>query len=144
MVKDMVEVEKTNGEELHEALMGLTVKELKQVKDAILQLKQGEALERASRPINWNEAMGLGFFGPETNFALNAIKTIEEAINFLCYLKDDYTMTEFALGIAIGSGSRSARRMDGTFDTTGKLGGTSTNFNRDFPTPEHLTQEQPG
>ena len=35
-------------------LLGFTVKELKVIKDALYELKQGETLERAGRPISIN------------------------------------------------------------------------------------------
>lgn len=123
--------------------MGLTVKELKSVKDAVLQLKQGEALERGSWPRDQLEGFGLGYFGHETLFALSLIDTIEDTLNELAKTPDDRTMHQFALEIAVGSGSRGAKRLELTMDTIGRLGGSLSLASKEFPTPEHLGARQP-
>lgn len=56
-----------------------------QMRDAFLSLKQGEALERITRPKKHYEGLGLGFFGPETVVALAAVDLIEDVINELAY-----------------------------------------------------------
>jgi len=82
-MKDLVETPDTKAEPDEPRFMGLTVKELKSVKDAVLQLKQGEALERGSWPRDQLEGFGLGYFGHETLFALSLIDTIEDTLNTL-------------------------------------------------------------
>jgi len=123
--------------------MGLTVKELKTVKDAVLQLKQGEALERGSWPRTELEGIGLGYFGPETLYALSLIISLEEALNYLAETPNDLTMLRFAMDVAVGSGSRGAKRLELTMDTIGRLGGSMVNASKDMPTPQHLGAKTP-
>lgn len=142
-MNDLVDVPGKIEEETAARFMGLTVKELKTIKDAVLQLKQGEALERGSWPRTLLEAFGLGYFEAETNYALNLIVTLEEAFNELAGTPTDLTMLNFAVGIAVASGSRRAKRMELNFETIGRLGGNMVNATRDMPTPQHLSAHKP-
>lgn len=54
---------------------------LKELRDAFLSLKQGEALERITRPKTHYESLGLGYYGPQTVLALGAVDLFEDAIN---------------------------------------------------------------
>lgn len=123
--------------------MGLTIKELKSVKDAVLQLKQGEALERGSWPRTEFEALGLGYFGFDSLYALSLIISIEDALNILSETPEDLTMLRFALDVAVGSGSRGAKRLELTMETIGKLGGSMVNATREMPIPQHLGAKTP-
>lgn len=112
-----------------------------QLRDAFLSLKQGEALERITKPQKHYEGLGLGFFGPETVLALIALDFLEEVINELAYnptvtikgkevdvpmipafegtLNSVHTFTE---GIGVASGSRKAIRLEKSLETIGSLG----------------------
>ena len=57
--------------------------EWKDLKDIYLAKKQGEALERSTRPASHYEALGLGDFGPQTNLALSALDAFEDVLNEL-------------------------------------------------------------
>lgn len=140
-MKDLVETNKIKERELA-ILGGMTVKELKSIKDAMLQLKQGEALERSSWPRDQLEAFGLGYFGYETLYAIDLIDTLEDSLNEIGNLKDR-SMHVFAGKIAVGSGSRGAKRLELTLDAVGRLGGSVSLPSKEFPTPEHLGARQP-
>ena len=123
----------------------------KELRDAFLSLKQGEALERNTFPRLHKEGLGLGFYGPETVLTLNALDLLEDVINELAY---NPTVTEkifdeegkeigtkvvevdmipafrgtlnalhkFTEGIGVASGSRNATRLIESLKTIGTLG----------------------
>ena len=122
-----------------------------QMRDAFLSLKQGEALERITKPKEHYEGLGLGFFGPETVVALAAVDLIEEVINKLAYNptvtihkrdkegkiisseKVDVAMIPafkgtlnslhiFTETVGVASGSRKAIRLEKALETIGSLG----------------------
>lgn len=125
--------------------------DLRELRDAYLSLKQGEALERITRPKKHYEGLGLGFFGPETVLALASVDLFEEVINELAY---NPTITEktfdkegkeiksqdvdvpkipafegtfnalhiFTETIGVASGSRKAIRLEKALETIGTLG----------------------
>lgn len=101
------------------------IKKLVKVKDVIFLWKQGEALERASRPYNEEEALGLGNFDPYANLALNALILYEKSLNQLCSTEEeqitDTILSEFAYNVAIASGSKGALRLEKTLETIGLI-----------------------
>ena len=124
-------------------LLGLTIKELKQVKDAILMLKQGEGLERASRPISINEALGLGYFDVECAIALSTINAYQKILNSISG-KNSTLLSDFSNQVAIASGSRQHIRLSEVLDAIAKISSKTTEKQTDFPTPEHVEAESVG
>ena len=112
----------------------LEFKELKELKDIYLAKKQGEALERITKPQNHGEGLGLGFYGPQTVLALNSIDLLEDVINDLCGIEGN-TLHVFTRGICISSGSRQAKRMEKSLETIGQLGQYYP-FNKGFEIPK--------
>lgn len=53
----------------------------KDLKDIYLAKKQGEALERITKPLSHEESLGLGYYGPQTVLALGAVDLLEDALN---------------------------------------------------------------
>jgi len=140
----MTDIKKEEPEEEDTArLLGLTVKELKQVKDAILQLKQGETLERASRPISINEALGLGYYDVECAIALSTLNAYQKILNSISG-KESTLLSDFSTQVAIASGSRQHIRLTEVLDAIAKISSKSTEKNADFPTPESVDAEPVG
>ena len=104
-----------------EALAEINAKILKHLRGAYLGWKQGEALERATRPDNPVEALGLGNFSVEANLAINTIVMIERVTNDLSGCEDD-TLSRFAYNVAVASGSRVGHRLQWGLETIGQLG----------------------
>lgn len=110
------------------------IDDILKLKDVILAKKQGEALERITRPSKHLEGLGLGHYGAETVLALNAIDLIEDTINALATSENPdieelpiFTATknllhDFTRGIGVASGSISAKRMEKSLETIGTLG----------------------
>lgn len=107
----------------------------KDLKDIYLAKKQGEALERITKPVSHHEGLGLGYYGPQTVLALGAVDLFEDAINEIVKMgMDDQEQQEFMLSkhyhllhrftkeIGIASGSREAKRMEKGLETIGQLG----------------------
>lgn len=99
----------------------LSIKDLKSIKDALLAKKQGEALERITKPALHEEGLGLGFYGPETVLTLGAIDLWEDIINDLTGITSK-PLHVFTQTIGVASGSRSAKRMEKSLETIGQLG----------------------
>lgn len=123
----------------------------KDLKDAYLSKKQGEALERITVPRKHYEGLGLGHFGPQTVLALASVDLLEDVVNELAYKP---TITEkifdedgkeigtkevdvpmlpsfektlnslhiFTETVGVASGSRNAIRMEKALETIGNLG----------------------
>jgi len=109
----------------------------KDLKDIYLAKKQGEALERITKPKTHYEGLGLGYYGPTTVLALCAIDLFEDVLNELVELglkEDPEALAEFRQSpdynvlhvfteeIAVASGSREAKRMEKGLETIGLLG----------------------
>jgi len=134
-MKDIVEPE--INDESAARLLGLTIKELKQVKDAVLQLKQGETLERASRPISINEALGLGYYDVDCAIALATLNSYQHILNSISG-KNSTLLSDFSTQVAIASGSRQHIRLSEVLDAIAKIGSKTADKSTDFPQPEHL------
>ena len=118
-------------------LLGFTVKELKVVKDALYELKQGETLERASRPISINEALGLGYYDVDCAIALATLNSYQKILNSISG-KDSTLLSDFSTQVAIASGSRQHIRLSEVLDAIAKISNKSGDQSKDFPQPEHL------
>lgn len=134
-MRDIVEPEA--DDENAAKLLGLTIKELKQIKDAVLMLKQGEGLERASRPITIHEALGLGYFDVECAIALATINSYQKILNSISN-KESTLLSDFSTQVAIASGSRQHIRLSEVLDAIAKISSKQTEKSTDFPQPEHL------
>ena len=119
-------------------------RELKEMKNVFLAKKQGEALERASRPIDLDEALSLGNMNQQGVYAANVILAhqkfieelttstrIEETVDksgkktkkeIIVPGHKGTILEDFVKGIFQGSGSIGAKRLDKTFETVGSLG----------------------
>lgn len=113
----------------------MTMKDLRSIKDALLAKKQGEALERITRPISHEEGLGLGHYGSETVLALSSLCAVEDVINELTGLETQ-TLHTFTRTIGISSGSRGAKRMEKGLETIGQLGQYIPSQKGMIPTPE--------
>lgn len=118
-------------------LLGFTVKELKVVKDALYELKQGETLERASRPISINEALGLGYFDVDCAMALATLNAYQAILNSISG-KNSTLLSDFSAQVAVASGSRQHIRLSEVLDAIAKISNKSGEQSKDFPSPEHL------
>ena len=124
----------------------------KDLKDIYLALKQGEALERITRPKSHYEGLGLGKYGPETVVALGALDALEDAINEIVIMgmetkeeKDAYLRSSqanllhtFTETIGVASGSIGATRMEKGYETIGQLGQYLPFGKHEIPQPTHL------
>ncbi len=93
----------------------------KELKNIFLAKKQGEALERGSTPITYDEAISLGNFGFQAVYAIGVIEAHQKFIKSLTGY-DGNILTKFNETIGRASGSISAKRMDQTFEAVGALG----------------------
>jgi len=104
----------------------LTDSLLTKLRGAYLGWKQGEALERDTKPVSREESVGLGYFEVEANIALGAIMALETVINDLSGIKKEEpvgnVMYQFAIDIAVASGSRKATRLEKSLETIGSIG----------------------
>jgi len=124
-------------------LLGFTVKELKVIKDALYELKQGETLERAGRPISINEALGLGYFDVDCAIALTTLNAYQKILNSISG-KQSTLLSDFSNQVAIASGSRQHIRLSEILDAIAKISNKSGEKNTDFPTPETVEAEPVG
>ncbi len=116
----------------------IEISEVKDIKDALLAKKQGEALERITWPRDFAEGVGLGYYGPQTVLALGSLKIWEDVVNNLAGLFD-HTIHDFCQTIGISSGSRNAKRMEKGLETIGQLGQYIPGIPAfDRPVPIHL------
>ena len=106
--------------------IGISFDDLTGIKDALLALKQGEALERDTRPLSLEEGLGLGYFGPSAVIALAHIKLCENLLNEAAGLTPEdpgyHAMHDFVRHFGIASGSRGAKRLEKSLETIGMLG----------------------
>lgn len=137
----------------------------KEIRDAYLAKKQGEALERITIPRKHYEGLGLGYFGPQTVLALAAVDLVEEVINALA-INPTITIREFdeegnitkeyeedvplipafketinslhifTETIGVASGSRAATRMEKALETIGSLGQYEPPEKSQMPEPQ--------
>ena len=110
----------------------------KYLKDIYLAKKQGEALERITKPREHYEGLGLGYFGPQTVLALAAVDLFEDICNKLADMKDSNELHIFTEEIGVASGSRSAKRMEKGLETIGQLGQYLPFTKRDRQDPEKI------
>ncbi len=121
----------------------MTIKEVAEIKDALLAKKQGEALERITFPRFLLEGLGLGYYGPDTVIVLGALCAYEEILNELTTLETK-TLHNFSHNIAVASGSRSAKRMEKSLETIGNLGQYIPGLpSYERPTPIHMPAPEP-
>ena len=109
-------------------------KMLMKLRGAFLGWKQGEALERGTKPVSREESLGLGFYNVHANLALNDIVLLEVIINDFTGLTDS-TMELFARGVAVSSGSRQAKRLEKSLETIGNIGQVIEGPRRDRQAP---------
>lgn len=122
----------------------LEFQELKELKDIYLAKKQGEALERVTRPDVLMEGLGLGYYGPQTVLALGALMLWEDILNDLTGSQDQ-TIHAFVKAIDVASGARSAKRMEKSLETIGMLGQYYPMPSmQGLPRPERLEAIKPG
>jgi hypothetical protein len=116
----------------------LTFKEMKELKDAMLSLKQGEAIERASTPRNYDEAVSLGNFGHQTVYAMAVLEAHQKFIESLTGYKGNILL-KFNEMIGRASGSIGTKRMEKTLETVGQLGQYMPMMKHDMPKPTSLS-----
>lgn len=109
----------------------------KELKDIFLAKKQGEALERSSTPLTYDEAISLGHFGHQAVYAIGIIEAHQSFIFSLTGYKGSI-LTRFNETIGRASGSIQAKRMDETFESVGQLGQFQPFPKSEIPTPEML------
>ena len=114
----------------------------KDLKDIFLAKKQGEALERITKPLTHEEQLGLGYYGPQTVLALKAIDLLELIVNDIAGLDPNNPINcplhSFTGGIGIASGSREAKRMEKALETIGQLGQYFPMKKSNIPEPQHV------
>lgn len=93
----------------------------KELKNIFLAKKQGEALERSSTPLTFEEAISLGQFGHQAVYALSVIEMHQKYIESLTDYKGNI-LTRFVESIGRASGSIQGNRMLQTFEAVGQLG----------------------
>ena len=98
-----------------------TVEDMKELKDVLLAKEQGQALKRATFPIELHETLGLGKFGPETNVVLNSLVLVERLINSIAGERD-VPLADFSRGIGTASGSNQATRLEKSLETIAHIG----------------------
>lgn len=99
----------------------LTLEEILELKNVLLAKKQGEALERGSTPLNFDEAVSLGHFGPPAAYALSLLESHQDFIESLTGYKGTI-LKRFVETISRATGSIQAKRLEQTFDAVGRLG----------------------
>ena len=109
----------------------------KELKDIFLAKKQGEALERGSTPLTYDEAISLGNFGFQAVYAIGVIEAHQSFIESLTGYKGSI-LTRFNETIGRASGSIQAKRMDETFESVGQLGQFQPFPKMDLPEPTQL------
>lgn len=109
----------------------------KELKDIFLAKKQGEALERSSTPLTFDEAISLGQFGHQAVYALSVIEMHQGFIKSLTDY-DGNVLTRFVESIGRASGSIQGSRMMQTFESVGQLGQYQPMPKHDLPEPTTL------
>lgn len=100
---------------------GLQEPTWKELKNIFLAKKQGEALERASTALTFDEAISLGQFGHQAVYALSMIEMHQAYIFSLTDYNGDI-LNRFVETIGRASGSIQGNRMLQTFEAVGALG----------------------
>jgi len=100
---------------------GLKEPTWKELKNIFLAKKQGEALERASTALTFDEAVSLGQFGHQAVYALSVIEMHQKYIKSLTGYQGNI-LTRFVETIGRASGSIQGNRMLQTFEAVGALG----------------------
>lgn len=117
--------------------INITQEELAEFKEIYLAKKQGEALERITKPFDPIEQIGLGYFDTPANMGINALILIDEHLNKIAGSTTN-NLTKFGLLFAIGTGSRKLKRMENALNTIGQIG-QFTPFNQNnLPSPEEI------
>lgn len=109
----------------------------KELKDIFLAKKQGEALERASTALTFDEAVSLGQFGHQAVYGLSIMQMHQKYIRSLTGYEGDI-LSGFVETIGRASGSIGAKRMEQTFESVGKLGQFTPFNKRDRQDPEKI------
>ena len=109
----------------------------KELKDIFLAKKQGEALERSSTPLNFDESISLGQFGHQAVYALSLIEAHQGFIYSLTGYQGNI-LTRFVESIGRASGSIQGARMMQTFESVGQLGQYQPMPKHDLPEPTAL------
>ena len=125
----------TEVDESELVMQELKFREMRELKDIYLARKQGEALERITRPYPRLEGLGLGNYGPTALVALAGLIFVENIINELTGLTD-LTIHDFVWAVDVGSGARQAKRMEKSLETIGALG-------QYFPMPQMMQLPRP-
>ena len=94
---------------------------LKDLKGAYLAMKQGDTLERISRPTTREEIESLGDMGPRSTGALASFQMVDKLLNEL-YGTDDDTLTQFAFSMYRGSAQRNFTRGAALLEAIGQIG----------------------
>lgn len=115
----------------------ITDKLLTKLRGAYLGWKQGEALERNTKPTSREEGLGLGFFNVHANLALSTIQLLETIINDISGCEGT-EMYQFAQDVAIASGSRKAKRLEKSLETIGAIGQVIEMQKGQRPLPESV------
>lgn len=115
----------------------LEFKQMKELKDIYLAKKQGEALERASTPSTYDEAVSLGNFGHETVYAMAVVDAHQRFIYSLTG-HDGNILQKFNEMVGRASGSIATKRMEKTLETVGQLGQYNPMPKHDMPKPTAL------
>lgn len=97
-----------------------TIEDAVQIKDVLFQKEKGHALKRASTPRDESESSSLGIFESQANAVLNAIKSLEKDINWICKIEDN-SLSEFCDNLFRGTGSRKGRRLELTLQTVSDI-----------------------
>jgi len=109
----------------------------KELKDIFLAKKQGEALERSSTPLNFDEAVSLGQFGHQAVYALSLCEAHQAFIFSLTGYQGNI-LNRFVETVSRASGSIQAKRMEQTFTSVGQLGQFQPMPKMDLPEPTAL------
>lgn len=108
-----------------------------ELKDIYLAKKQGEALERASTALNFDEAVSLGNFNHQAVYALGVLESHQGFILSLTGYRGNI-LNRFIETVCRASGSIQGKRMQLTFESVGTLGQYIPMGKRDRQDPEEV------
>jgi len=111
------------------------IKLLKEFKDVYLAKKQGEAIERASTPLNHDEALSLGNFQHQAAYALSVIDLHQKLIAQLTGYKGN-ELTMFTETVSRASGSIGNKRMEKVLEAVATIGQFFPMNKGQMPTPQ--------
>ena len=94
---------------------------LEKLKGAFLALKQGETLERISKPSTVEEIESLGDMGARATACLSFYQRADEIINSICGTDDDI-LSRHAFTLYRGSAQRSFKRGEKLLESIGQIG----------------------